>query len=118
MMLSREIWPNRNQRLQCYILTELNPVPTDSPCSSWQLTLGVACGVVLGAAAIVAGVVVYYKRQLKQKGTQTVIQNPGGHYENTRKEQRGPPDNQSMGADSTYTELKHRDQATYEQIKR
>ncbi|XP_069057517.1 carcinoembryonic antigen-related cell adhesion molecule 21-like isoform X3 [Pleurodeles waltl] len=67
-----------------YQCTALNPVsrsmsdpqtltvtrnPCPAPCSCWQTTLGVACGVLLGAAIIVAGMAVHYERRLNQKGT-------------------------------------------------
>ncbi|XP_078507427.1 cell adhesion molecule CEACAM6-like [Lissotriton helveticus] len=105
--------------------------PTGSPCptpdSCWQTTLGVACGVLLGAAIIVAVIVVHYERRLKQKDTNkdesmyqnpSVITNADTQYENTRKGRRGQSANQSSAADPAYMELKHGDRATYEQIKR
>ncbi|XP_069057516.1 carcinoembryonic antigen-related cell adhesion molecule 6-like isoform X2 [Pleurodeles waltl] len=102
-----------------------NPCP--APCSCWQTTLGVACGVLLGAAIIVAGMAVHYERRLNQKGTDkdanvfqnpSVIKNPNTQYENMRKGREGQSAIQDSAADPAYMELKYGDQATYEQIKR
>ncbi|XP_069057527.1 carcinoembryonic antigen-related cell adhesion molecule 4-like isoform X2 [Pleurodeles waltl] len=90
--------------------------PCSCPGSCWQTTLGVACGVLLAAAVIIAGMAVHYERCLTRKGTNTdesafqkhnTLQNLDTQYENMRTGQLGQS-----------TELKHGDQATYEQIKR
>ncbi|XP_069057524.1 carcinoembryonic antigen-related cell adhesion molecule 21-like isoform X2 [Pleurodeles waltl] len=86
------------------------------PGSCWQTTLGVACGVLLGAAIIVAGVAVHYERRLKQKGTSkdenlyqnaSVIKNPDTQVENMRK-----------GRNGQSADLKHADLSIYEPIRR
>ncbi|XP_069497085.1 carcinoembryonic antigen-related cell adhesion molecule 6-like [Ambystoma mexicanum] len=107
--------------------TEPSPVTPATTCSCWQVTLGVALGVILGAAVIIAGVIVYNKRLLDKKRVQNdqitwekpnIIQKSETHYENTRQTNIGQPANEKPGADSTYTELKYGDQATYEQLNR
>ncbi|XP_069057531.1 carcinoembryonic antigen-related cell adhesion molecule 7-like [Pleurodeles waltl] len=103
----------------------------DSPCSTpgfcWQTTLGVACGVLLGAAIIVAGMAVHFERRLNQKFTNkdenlyqndSVIKNPDTQVENMRKGRKGQSANEDSAADSTYMDLKHGDRAMYEQIRR
>ncbi|XP_069497086.1 carcinoembryonic antigen-related cell adhesion molecule 6-like [Ambystoma mexicanum] len=107
--------------------TELYPVTPATTCSCWQVALGVALGVILGAAVIIAGVIVYYKRLLYRNRLQNdhitwekpnIIQKSEIHYENTRQRNIRQPANENPGADSTYTELKYGDQATYEQLNR
>ncbi|XP_069057525.1 carcinoembryonic antigen-related cell adhesion molecule 3-like isoform X3 [Pleurodeles waltl] len=110
-----------NQQLRVY--GSACPIPG----SCWQTTLGVACGVLLGAAIIVAGVAVHYERRLKQKGTSkdenlyqnaSVIKNPDTQVENMRKGRNGQSASQDSAADSTYMDLKHADLSIYEPIRR
>ncbi|KAJ1133237.1 hypothetical protein NDU88_011534 [Pleurodeles waltl] len=111
------------------------PTATTSMCScpsfsssSWQVALGVACAVLLTAAAVlIAGVVVHYERRLNQRGTQqgeasyvnsNMVQSPEVHYENRREGDTGHAATQAPVADSVYLDLSHQDQAAYEQINR
>ncbi|XP_078507433.1 cell adhesion molecule CEACAM21-like [Lissotriton helveticus] len=98
-----------------------------TPCSSWQTTLGVACGVLLGAAVIVAGMAVHYERRLNRKGTSkdenvyqnpSIIKNADAQNENVRKGREGQSANPGLAANSVYMELEHGDRATYDQLKR
>ncbi|XP_078506507.1 LOW QUALITY PROTEIN: cell adhesion molecule CEACAM6-like, partial [Lissotriton helveticus] len=54
---------------QASVSVTVNGRPCPTPCTCWQITLGVACGVLLGAVIIVAGMAVHYERRLKQKVT-------------------------------------------------
>ncbi|XP_069497088.1 carcinoembryonic antigen-related cell adhesion molecule 5-like isoform X2 [Ambystoma mexicanum] len=94
--------------------TEPSPATPATTSSCWQVALVVALGVMLGAAVIIAGVIVYYKRLLDKK----LVQNDQITWENTRQGNIGQPANEKLGADSTYTELNYGDQATYEQLNR
>ncbi|KAJ1133232.1 hypothetical protein NDU88_011529 [Pleurodeles waltl] len=90
--------------------------PCSTPCSCWQTTLGVACGVLLGAAVIVAGMIVHYEKRLNQKFTNrdenvyqipSIIKNPDTEYEHMQK-----------GCVGQAAVLELGDRAIYEQIKR
>ncbi|KAJ1133230.1 hypothetical protein NDU88_011527 [Pleurodeles waltl] len=79
--------------------------PCSCPGSCWQTTLGVACGVLLAAAVIIAGMAVHYERCLTRKGTNTdesafqkhnTLQNLDTQYENMRTGQLGQSTVSSM----------------------
>ncbi|XP_078509040.1 hemicentin-2-like [Lissotriton helveticus] len=108
-----------------------SPSPCQCSCScscpSWMTYLGMACGVVLGAAMVVALVVLRYERRLSQyrsdKGEPTYqnsnnVLNPETHCENTRKGPSGQTVYQDMTEDSAYMELRYKDEAVYEKINR
>ncbi|XP_069497084.1 carcinoembryonic antigen-related cell adhesion molecule 4-like isoform X2 [Ambystoma mexicanum] len=107
--------------------TETSPGTPATTSSGWQVAWVVALGVILGAAVIIAGVIVYYKRLLEKTHVQNdqitlensdIIQTSETHYENTRQGNIGQPANETLGSDATYMELNYGDQATYEQLNR
>ncbi|XP_069490764.1 carcinoembryonic antigen-related cell adhesion molecule 8-like [Ambystoma mexicanum] len=115
-----------------------SPATPDTTCSCWQSSLGLALGVLLSAAFIIAVVILHYKRLLGQNCAQNdeinckytnTIQNSETHLENTRKRNIRQPANEARradftyvnetpGADSTYTELEYGDQTMYKQLNR
>ncbi|XP_078509038.1 cell adhesion molecule CEACAM8-like [Lissotriton helveticus] len=99
--------------VEASVFITANGSPCPTPDSCWKTTLGVACGVLLGAVVIVAVIVVHYERRLKLKDTnkdENVYQNPSvikdadTQYENTRKERQEQSANPDSAADPVYME--------------
>ncbi|KAJ1133220.1 hypothetical protein NDU88_011517 [Pleurodeles waltl] len=100
------------------------PPDSDASCTSWWVTLAVASGMLLGAAFVVLGVVLFYERRVKKAkgvtpgGRTRVINESTVNYENMRNGNRAQTAAQSPDAGHTYMALQLGDQTTYDHLQR
>ncbi|XP_078506491.1 uncharacterized protein LOC144766562 [Lissotriton helveticus] len=105
-----------------------SPPPSELPLD-WSFVVGVSIGALFGAALLISGAVLLYKRwgsglRLHREATTGVnmyvnskwTKGPDTYYEDVHRGSRAAP-NQPLEEVSIYTDLQHADRAMYDQLK-